>query len=122
LDQIQKLRVDKWLWQARLFKTRTLASKVVSSGQVRVNSKKVTKPSYMVTVKDVLNFAQEKRIRVVKIEVLGTRRGPATEAQELYLDMSPKEEPISNLLSYERMGRPSKKGRRSIDRLRSSRT
>ena len=118
MDQNEKLRVDKWLWQARFFKTRTLASKVVSSGQVRVNSKKVTKPSYMVSVEDVLTFAQEKRIRVVKIGALGSRRGPASEAQELYLDLSPQEEPIPNAPSYERKGRPSKKDRRAFDRLR----
>jgi ribosome-associated heat shock protein Hsp15 len=118
LDQAEKLRIDKWLWHARFFKTRTLASKVVSSGQMRVNSKKVTKPAYMVTIADVLTFAQEKRIRVVEIGALGTRRGPASEAQELYLDRSPQEEELPNVLSNDRKGRPSKKDRRAIDRLR----
>ena len=92
MDQIKKLRVDKWLWQARFFKTRSIASRVISSGRLRVNSKKVIKPSFMVVIEDVLTFAQEKRIRVVEVKALGTRRGPASEAQELYIDRSSFEE------------------------------
>ena len=118
LEQIEKLRVDKWLWQARFFKTRSLASKVVSSDHVRINSKKMTKPSYMVAAGDVLTFAQEKRIRVIEIRALGTRRGPASEAKKLYLDRSPEEEVPTNPTISGRKGRPSKKDRRAIERLR----
>ena len=118
MDQSEKLRVDKWLWQARFFKTRSLASKVVSSGQVRINSKKVTKPSYLVAAEDVLTFAKENRIRVIEIRTLGKRRGPAVEAQELYLDRSPEQEVLANTPIYDRKGRPSKKDRRAINRLR----
>ena len=118
MKQIEKLRVDKWLWQARFFKTRTLASSVVASGRIRVNSKKVVKPSFMVVVKDVITFSQEKRIRVVEIRALGTRRGPASEAKELYIDKSQPEELFPDTPSFVRIGRPTKKDRRVIDRLR----
>jgi ribosome-associated heat shock protein Hsp15 len=118
LNQTEKLRVDKWLWRASLFKTRIIAAKVVSTGQVRVNSQKVAKASYTVTVEDVLIFAQAKRIRVVEIRALGTMRGPRSEAQDLYLDRSPEEGTPSNVPSYDRKGRPSKKDRRAIERLR----
>ena len=84
-----KIRLDKWLWHARFFKTRTLAAKVVSGGHVRVNANKVSKPSTAVVAGTVLTFPQGNQIRVIKIVELGTRRGPASEAQTLYEDLSP---------------------------------
>ena len=87
-----KIRLDKWLWHARFFKTRTLAAKVVSGGHVRVNANKVSKPSTAVLAGTVLTFPQGNQIRVIKIVELGTRRGPASEAQTLYEDLSPPEE------------------------------
>ena len=85
------LRIDKWLWYARFFKTRGVSSKLVSSGKIRVNSEPVGKPAYQVKPGDVLTFPQEKDIRVIQIDALGERRGPATEAAELYTDLSPPE-------------------------------
>jgi ribosome-associated heat shock protein Hsp15 len=82
-----KLRLDKWLWQARFFKTRSLAAALISSGHVRVNGTPVSRPGRDVTPGDVLTFPQGTRIRVVRITGLGLRRGPATEAQELYTDL-----------------------------------
>ena len=81
------LRLDKWLWQARFFKSRTLAADVVEEGHVRVNGQRTAKPGYGVGEGDVLTFAQGSRIRVIRILALGVRRGPATEAQALYLDL-----------------------------------
>ena len=113
-----KIRLDKWLWHARFFKTRTLAAKVVSGGHVRVNSNKVSKPATTVVADTVLTFPQGNQIRVIKIVELGTRRGPASEAQTLYEDLSPPEEKITREQSQRGGARPTKKDRRSLDLIR----
>jgi len=108
-----KQRVDKWLWQARFFKTRGLAAKQVASGHVRVNGIRATKPAQTVTPGDGLTFAQSRQIRVVRVIKIGTRRGPAVEAQALYEDLTPPEEPR---IPQIRVGtRPTKKDRRVMD-------
>ena len=81
------LRLDKWLWQARFFKTRSLAAAVANKGKIRINRMLVTKPHYKVRPGDVLTFAQGSDIRVVRIMALGERRGPAPEARTLYEDI-----------------------------------
>ena len=81
------IRLDKWLWQARFFKSRNLASKICASGKVRVNGDVVRKAHYVVRVGNVLTFPKAKVVRVVRIEDLGVRRGPACEAQALYSDI-----------------------------------
>ncbi|MDP2085409.1 MAG: RNA-binding S4 domain-containing protein [Gemmobacter sp.] len=83
------IRLDKWLWQARFFKSRSLSAGVVEQGGVRVNGQRVAKPAYTVRPGDVLTFAQGARIRVVRVRAPGDRRGPAPEAQELYDDLDP---------------------------------
>jgi ribosome-associated heat shock protein Hsp15 len=82
-----KLRLDKWLWQARFFKSRTLAAEVIAEGHVRVNGTRVSRPGRDVCEGDTLTFPQGSRIRVVRIAALGLRRGPATEARTLYIDL-----------------------------------
>ena len=84
-----RIRVDKWLWQARFFKTRSLAAATVSSGHLRLNGAKTAKPGHAVGPGDVLTFPQAGRIRVVRLLACGTRRGPAPEAQALYDDLAP---------------------------------
>lgn len=113
-----KLRVDKWLWHARFFKTRTLAAKIVSGGHVRVNSDKISKPAYYIVVGDVLTFSQGNHIRVIEVLALGERRGPAPEAQTLYLDKSPIQEKDPSQPKSEGKGRPTKKDRRNLDLIR----
>ena len=113
-----KIRLDKWLWHARFFKTRTLAAKMVSGGHVRVNANKVSKPATTVLADTVLTFPQGNQIRVIKIVELGTRRGPASEAQTLYEDLSPPEEKIPQEQSQRGGVRPTKKDRRSLDLIR----
>jgi len=113
-----KIRLDKWLWHARFFKTRTLAAKVVSGGHVRVNANKVSKPSTAVVAGTVLTFPQGNYIRVIKIVELGTRRGPASEAQTLYEDLSPPGEKIQQEQTLRGGARPTKKDRRSLDLIR----
>ena len=117
----ESLRLDKWLWHARFFKTRTLAAKVCNAGRVRHAGSSITKAKYRVRVGDVLTFAQGRFIRVVKVLALGTRRGPATEARTLYEDLKPPEaseampSPVGRPAGS---GRPTKKDRRLTERLR----
>ena len=118
-----KLRVDKWLWQARFFKSRGLAGEVAASGRLRVNGAHVVKPSHGVRPGDVLTFPQGRRIRVIRVEALGTRRGPAAEAAALYADLDPPvaaapAAPPPNLQREPGQGRPTKRERRKIDAIR----
>ncbi len=83
-----RLRLDKWLWQAGFFKSRTLAADLVTSGGCRVNGQKVSRGGTAIVVGDVLTFVQAQTVRVVRVTALGYRRGPASEAQALYLDLS----------------------------------
>jgi ribosome-associated heat shock protein Hsp15 len=82
------LRLDKWLWQARFFRTRTLAAELAARRKIRINRVLVTKPHYRVRPGDVLTFPQGRAIRVVRVLALGTRRGPASEAQALYAEVT----------------------------------
>lgn len=81
-----RIRLDKWLWQARFFKSRSLSAGAIEAGHVRLNGQHVTKAAQAVGPGDVLTFAQGRAIRVVRILATGTRRGPASEAQALYRD------------------------------------
>jgi ribosome-associated heat shock protein Hsp15 len=82
------IRLDKWLWQARFFKSRTVASRLCAEGRVRIDGIPVDKAHYALRVGNVLTFPQARRIRVVRVRALGERRGPATEARTLYDDLS----------------------------------
>ena len=83
------LRLDKWLWYARCFKTRAQASKAISNGRFRLDGDLMSKPHRQAKSGQVLTFSQGARIRVVRIKVLGARRGPASEAASLYDDLAP---------------------------------
>ena len=107
------LRADKWLWHARFFKTRGLAAKLITGGHLRVNAGKVHKPAQALGPGDVLTFPQGQRIRVVKVLALGERRGPASQAQALYEDLTPPDEATPAAPQYEGKGRPSGKDRRN---------
>ncbi|WP_093321146.1 RNA-binding S4 domain-containing protein [Shimia haliotis] len=115
------MRVDKWLWQARFFKTRSLSAKVVTGGHMRVNGTKISKASHSVAEGDVLTFPQARHIRVIKIVAMGERRGPAPEAQTLYEDLTPKEDPVPRGPGADGKGRPTKRDRRNLDLMRMSR-
>ena len=115
------IRLDKFLWHARFFKTRSLATREVQAGHIRVNAVRTTKPAHPVGPGDVLTFATGARIRVVRILALGDRRGPAPEAQGLYDDLSPPEIPPATAPGFDGNrhggGRPTKKDRRAHDRI-----
>ncbi|MCG8492950.1 MAG: RNA-binding S4 domain-containing protein [Sneathiellales bacterium] len=120
------IRVDRWLWFARFFKSRSLAAKLVQSKKVRVNSVVIAKPSVTVKPGDVLTFPQARQIRVIRIAEIGTRRGPAPEAQALYVDLAPKDDlkkDGQNMAerppSRDRgAGRPTKADRRALDKMK----
>lgn len=109
------MRVDKWLWQARFFKTRGLSAKLVTGGHCRVNDDKIAKAAYSIGLDDVLTFPQGNRVRVIRVTGIGDRRGPATEAQTLYEDLSPEQEERPAEPKTEGKGRPTKKDRRKLD-------
>ena len=117
----ERLRIDKWLWHARFFKSRTLSAKLAASGKLRVNREVVRKSGYTVKPGDVLTFPKGKDIRVIEIVGLGERRGPAAEAQTLYRDLStpqPKQRTEAVAKRDQGAGRPTKNERRAIERLR----
>ena len=112
-----KIRVDKWLWHARFLKSRSLATALVAGGHLRINGTRAAKPAHTVVPGDVLTFPQGDRIRVVKILAPAARRGPASEAQLLYDDMSPPPEKteIPQGARIEGNSRPTKRDRRKLD-------
>ena len=114
-----KLRVDKWLWYARFFKTRSLASKLCYGGGLRVSGTVVSKAHAVVKPGDVLTFAQGGHIRTIRVVALGNRRGPYEEARLLYEDLAPpvKEERLPDPWRPAGAGRPTKRDRRAIDAL-----
>ncbi|MBS0240693.1 MAG: RNA-binding S4 domain-containing protein [Proteobacteria bacterium] len=116
------LRLDKWLWFARVVRTRTLAAGLVTDGRVRVNRERVLKPSQPVRAGDVITIAVGPRVRVLQVTGFGERRGSATDAQALFRDLSeaePANRPASAPSGRDQgAGRPTKRDRRAIDRLR----
>jgi ribosome-associated heat shock protein Hsp15 len=82
-------RVDKWLWQARFFKTRALSAKMISRGRIRVNARRVRKPATPVRIGDGLTFAQGDEIRVIRVLGFGTRRGPLAYTGDSRLEVGP---------------------------------
>ncbi len=128
MSEIEAQRIDKWLWYARFFKTRSLATKFANTGKIRIKSNgqsdRITKPSQTVKPDDVLTFALGRRIRVIKVRAPGARRGPAPEAQLLYEDLSPPTAERAKVISHspgqreEGSGRPTKRQRRALDRWR----
>jgi len=121
-----KLRIDKWLWAARFFKTRALAADAVECGKVLVNDARV-KPAKAVAVGDLLVIRLGPYQFVVEVLALSDKRGPAPQAQKLYQE-SEESRKRREVLALElkaqaqnetRDGRPTKKDRRDIERFRS---
>lgn len=115
-----RLRIDKWLWFARVVKTRTLAQKLAISGRVRINRDKNDNAARQVKVGDVLTITLESGVRILRIAGIGARRGPASEARLLYEDLSPPAPARQPDPSETRSGkgRPTKRDRRNLDRIR----
>lgn len=118
-------RIDKWLFFARVVKSRSLAAKLAVAGRVRINRDKASQASDIVKIGDVLTITLDRRILIYKVLDAGTRRGPAEEARKLYEDISPppapkEEAPLDAILPLRETGsgRPTKRERRDTDRLR----
>ena len=113
-------RLDRWLWFARITKSRTLAAQLVQDGKVRVNRAKAAKPSHPVRSGDVLTIAIRGNVEVLKVLAPGARRGPPLEARLLYdvVSSASGRAPAQAGAAYRTpgSGRPTKQQRRHTDR------
>lgn len=125
-ETLRKERLDRFLFFSRAVKSRTMAQKLIETGAIRVNSERTDRTDHKVGAGDVLTMSLHGRILVWRILDAGTRRGPASEAQGLYEDISPPSLPKAERSPYEAAiaersagaGRPTKKERRETDALR----
>ncbi len=122
----EKIRLDKWLWAARFFKTRSLAIEAVSGGKVHLNGAR-TKPAREIDIGDKLTIRRGPYEWTVVVRALSLRRGPASAATLLYDETEEskrnREEAVSEIRAQERRSphtksRPSKKNRRDLARFR----
>lgn len=117
-------RLDKWLFFARLIKSRSLAQKAIEAGHVAINGARATQSSAQIKAGDTLELSLERRDLVVRVLLPGTRRGPYDEARLLYEDLTPPT-PAGKLTPFEQAtrergaGRPTKRERRHTERLKS---
>jgi ribosome-associated heat shock protein Hsp15 len=110
-------RLDKWLWCARLTKTRTGAGRLIEAGKVRINGDRTLKASRLVQTGDVVTAAFLGRLSVVRVLGASERRGPASLARTLYEDLTPPAPPRAE--TDGRQGpRPTKRDRRRLKALR----
>lgn len=120
-ERLLAVRLDKWLWAARFYKTRALAAEACDGGKVEVNGQ-TAKPHRLIRVHDRLSLTHPGGRKEVVVLALSERRGPATEARLLYEDHSPPQPAegffVPPPLRSPGSGRPSKRERREIARLR----
>ena len=117
-------RIDKWLWHARIVRTRSAAAALAASGHVRVNGARVVAPAKPVRAGDVVTIALDARVRVLKVTGFALRRGGAAEGQALYEDLAPlgsaaaaaAHDPPPVARRDPGTGRPTKQERRAIER------
>ena len=126
-----QVRLDKWLWAARFFKTRALAAGAITSGHVEINQRRTT-PSKAVAPGDVITIRKNELHWTIVVRATSVRRGPATEAAELYEESAEsraarqkiararREHPSVAAIKGWRTGRPSKRDRRRMERFRRS--
>jgi len=118
----ESVRLDRWLWAARMFRSRTLAADACDGGKVHVNGI-AAKPHKSIRVGDRLTVTIERTQRDLEVRELSERRGPFVEAQRLYVDHTPPPPPRTEreapvVMREPGSGRPTKRERRQIDRLR----
>jgi ribosome-associated heat shock protein Hsp15 len=115
------MRVDKWLWAARFFKSRTLAAQACGGGKVDVNDE-AARPARVLRVGDLVQVTLPGGRRIARVLALTERRGPASAARGLYEDLTPpappREQRAPAVYRLPGAGRPTKRERRAIDRLR----
>lgn len=122
--EADRVRIDKWLWAARFFKTRRLATEAVSGGRVHVNGMRV-KPGRIVTLADELAISRDGLVTTIIIRGISERRGPATVARQLYEETEHSRQQQDYFLAQRKLSRtqaphpakrPDKKQRRTIRR------
>ena len=86
-DCLERQRLDKWLWHARVVKARTSAAALVEAGHVRINGVREMAPGHAVKVGDVLTIGLDRSVRILKVVGFSERRGDATAARVLYDDL-----------------------------------
>ena len=124
-DDADRVRLDKWLWAARFFKTRSLATEAIAGGKVEVNGERA-KPSKAVKRGDEVRLRLGPYEHILMVRALADRRGPASVAQELYEETEGSRDARARLAAqlamapaafvYEEKGRPTKKDRRDLSR------
>lgn len=126
-DPANSQRIDQWLWFSRIVKSRTLGQALIERGKVRLNRARIDKSSQTVKAGDVVTISLGPKVRVLQIAGIGLRRGPAPEAGKLYLELTePNDETRQQAASGvaeaaqrpQGAGRPTKRDRRAIDRLK----
>ena len=115
---MDRQRIDKWLWHARVVRTRSAAAALAASGHVRVNGQRIDAASRAVHVGDVVTVALDRTVRVLKVAGFAERRGAAESARALVEDLTPAPEPkpaaAAAGLREAGAGRPTKRERRAI--------
>ena len=86
--ELERQRIDKWLWHARMVRTRAAAAALTEAGFVRLNGKRMTAAGHPVRVGDVVTLALDRTVRVVRVEGFCERRGGPPVARALYRDMT----------------------------------
>jgi ribosome-associated heat shock protein Hsp15 len=118
---LDRQRIDKWLWHARVVRTRSAAAALVGGGLVRLNNERVVQPSRPVRPGDVVTVALDRNVRILKVTGYAERRGSADIARDLFEDLTPPPAPrpaVPESGQREGSGRPTKRERRDTDRLR----
>lgn len=117
MTQDGRQRVDRWLFFARIVKSRSLGAKLVAGGKVRLNREKIDQPARAIRPGDVLTVTLERGVGVYRVLAGGTRRGPASEARTLYEELTPPAAPYRAAATARPAGtgRPTKKERRDLD-------
>jgi len=123
-EEVLGQRLDKWLWFARVVKTRSLAARLILAGKVRVNRERTDKPSLMLRPGAVVTVLVAGRVRILRVVSPGQRRGPPADAHMLYEDLTlPRSAPGTQDRSCDAPsdlgGRPTKRQRRQIERFKS---
>jgi ribosome-associated heat shock protein Hsp15 len=118
---LDRQRIDKWLWHARVVRTRSAAAELAASGNVRLNGQRIDAASRAVRAGDVVTVALDRIVRILKVEGFADRRGSADAARVLYEDLSPAPvpagpEPVPVAERAPGAGRPTKRERRAIGR------
>jgi ribosome-associated heat shock protein Hsp15 len=128
--QTEQQRLDKWLWQARFFKTRSLATRAIDGGKVHLNAERV-KPAHRVRIGDHLSLSLQGIVAEFEVLGLPTRRGPPAEAQASFRETAASAERRSKLREQQRLAqvsrprpeaRPDKRDRRRLMRLQRDQT